>query len=327
VQARRSVWANPRVRELLAYFVPVADEVSRLQRGDDADGVFFQGFAEFGHYAGRVEPSPTRQGMYAIAPSGRLLGSINTRSADSMATMLADALDAWSDLSADERHLSEAQHSALAHVSRWRDAFPEDGLVLDETARDLEPADGETAGSWNLDHVWFTADEARALVPDDPTAVGAAPEPVPDALAQRLARFHLLDTVHGQTTAFPAASVERAELTTQVEAVDGDRVEIVLRGATRCENSGTWAIRGYGEKSPQRRGVSTRLFGRATWDLDRQRFVAFELIASGERWGGTQFNVREQELEPSPIGFVFELAPEDGPRVAPAFIYRYGWRR
>ena len=42
----------------LGEFVPAADEVGRLQRGEDRECRFFQGFAEEGHYVA-VRPSGT----------------------------------------------------------------------------------------------------------------------------------------------------------------------------------------------------------------------------------------------------------------------------
>ena len=58
------------MQELVAKFVPVADEVSRLQRDAEPDCRFFQGFSEKGHYGGRTKPSNTRQGIYAVTATG-----------------------------------------------------------------------------------------------------------------------------------------------------------------------------------------------------------------------------------------------------------------
>ena len=38
----------------------------------------FEVIAEQGHFAGRVKPTPTRQGIYATAPSGRLSASVKS---------------------------------------------------------------------------------------------------------------------------------------------------------------------------------------------------------------------------------------------------------
>ena len=83
--------------------MPAADDVGRLQRDQDEDCKLFQKLAEQGHYAGRTVPSTTRQGIYAAAPSGVLLASINTREPHDVARMLERALERWKELGRDER--------------------------------------------------------------------------------------------------------------------------------------------------------------------------------------------------------------------------------
>ncbi|MCA9320039.1 MAG: hypothetical protein KDB53_04855, partial [Planctomycetes bacterium] len=116
------------MQELAKHFVPVADEVHRLQTGKDADCRLFQKISEQGHYAGRTRPSSTRQGTYAAAPSGVLLASINSRHPEAMAEMLERALNRWNELSEAERYGDDL--SALESVWRWERNYPEDGLVL-----------------------------------------------------------------------------------------------------------------------------------------------------------------------------------------------------
>ena len=65
--------------------------------------------------------------------------------------------------------------------------------------------------------------------------------------------------------------------------------------------------------------------GSATFDLRKERFTEFEIVAIGSRWGYTRFNGRRRgQSEKSPVGFVFQLAESNAPRIAPAFIYQYG---
>jgi hypothetical protein len=74
--------------------------------------------------------------------------------------------------------------------------------------------------------------------------------------------------------------------------------------------------------------MNLKLLGKATFDLAKKRFTAFELVAAGLRKGGTQYNGRPDDLGEHAIGFVFQLAgdsPSD--RVAPAFVWAYRWRR
>jgi len=55
------------VSSLAKRFVPVTDEVWRLQRGTDPECRFFQSFADRGHYRGG---GGTRQGIYVVTPGG-----------------------------------------------------------------------------------------------------------------------------------------------------------------------------------------------------------------------------------------------------------------
>ena len=73
---RGSVWSDPELRALVVeHTVPCADEVWRLQRGDDGECRFFRAMADAGHYG---KGGGTRQGIYLASPSGRLLSSINS---------------------------------------------------------------------------------------------------------------------------------------------------------------------------------------------------------------------------------------------------------
>jgi len=67
--------------------------------------------------------------------------------------------------------------------------------------------------------------------------------------------------------------------------------------------------------------ISTSVWGTATYDLDRERFLAFDLVALGERRDRTVMQGRGS-AEPSPIGIACELAPA-GWRVAPTFVNVY----
>jgi hypothetical protein len=71
------------------------------------------------------------------------------------------------------------------------------------------------------------------------------------------------------------------------------------------------------------------LLGTATFDLKKERFLSFELVAVGTRWGATQFNVRSDDLGPAGMGFYFTLAGDSpAERVAPAHFFQvYRWNR
>ena len=324
--ARRSVWSDPIVQELLASFVTVADEVGRLQRGKDAECRTFQGFCESGHYGGRTEPTDTRQGIYVVTPRGKFLASINTQSAAKVAEMLRASLSRWSELPEEERRLPEQEAKDLQASKRFEDRYPSDGLVLVEHLRDLgrqvDEKDWRTR-AWNNDQVWFTAAEAASLVPQE-REVGASIA-VPARLVERLARFHLIDSVRGQTPPMPREAVREASLQSEVTGVNGDDVLLEFAGTTRTEVESR-LVDGVEPPAKGGRGVATQLRGHARWNAKTSRFDAFELVAMGTRWGATLYNERGRDLGPTAIGYAFVLAAKDHPRVAPSCWWDYDLR-
>ena len=337
--ARRSVWSDPNVVELTQNFVPVADEVARLQRGTDPEARLFQTIAEQGHYAGYGPPkhTGTRQGTYAAAPSGVLLASINSNDPAKMADMLRRALEKWQTLSCEERLLANDPHAVADEAARARGErlYPEGGLVLRVDTRDLPRNDSvrEEPGKWhatavNQDFAWFTKDEARQFVPENPAP--SQVHEVPEPLIRRLARIHFVDNVRGQTPGYHDDAVKTARLTGTVTGVDGPRVSLRLDGEVRLSAEGTWPVNDRHDADnpqPHQRGFEGRLLGYATWDGEKQRFVAFEMVAAGTRWGATQYNVRNGDADPAPLGFALTLAGDTlAERVAPAAYWHYGWK-
>lgn len=309
--------------------MPTADEVWRLQRGSDADCKFFQAFADKGHYR---HAGGTRQGIYVCTPSGKLLASANTLDANRVLELLRGALEKWDALPLQERHLPKGTDLTPRH--RWEDSFPSKGLVLVSTNRDL-PRDGKPGSQrrrrWNRDHVWFTSEEARRWLPPNPhpnpDPHAGATHRLPDRLARRLARFHLVDNVRGQTQPFASEEVREARVVVEVADVKGKTLRLRISGSTRVVADGPWRLGDIHWKPQQHHahGVSTRLLGRATYDLERGAFTEFELVAVGRRWGATQNNGRGKDAGPALIGFVFSIAPRsDAHRVAPTFLDMYG---
>lgn len=314
----------PAVQQLAARFVPVADEVSRLQRDPDADCVFFRGFCELGHYGGRTKPSATRQGIYAVTSTGALLASVNSRDATEVGRMLERALARFDALPVAAR---SGERPALdpAAIRRFENLYPDDGLVLRVYSRDLprtKVTEGWRGTAWNVDHAWFRRDEVLAFVPAPQTGAEAR---MPDAALLRLIRAHLVDNVRGQTLAHGPEHVVGKRLLARTARIDGDLQLLELEGEVQVERAGTWATRGYGPHGPQRLGFAGRLYGAARFDRAAGRFVEFRLLAVGLRHGATEFNGRHDDPGPAPLGFALELAPAGAVRVAPSMHWVYGW--
>jgi hypothetical protein len=311
VAARAAAFADPEVIRLASEeFLPLAENCSPLQTQQDAKGEFFRLVAEQGHYAGRTVPSATRQGQYAFTPDGQLLASINTRDADKMLGMMQEALEKWRALQGQPSAAVEA--GAYERDPRYPDLYPADGLVLKQTLRDLpRPADHPIPQvrpqAVNFDYAWFAKAEARQFLPSR-LETGQRAE-LPRAIVRRLARFHLLDSVRGETPAWREKSVVAARLYTEVTAVEGTRVHLHLEGQVLNQEEGTWAVRPFRQKwEGLTRGYDCALHGELVYDTASERFEQFDLLAVGDRWGGTEHNNRQEDQLPAPMGTVFEIA-------------------
>jgi hypothetical protein len=262
-----------------------------------------------------------------------LLASVNSNDAGRIADLLRSALAKWKQLPRAERLLAEDPKGQGAALRRPERYYPDNGLVLHVYSRDL-PRDDVAAGwrgkAWNQDYAWFKKEEAKQFLPPS-IQVGQKRE-IPAPLIRRVARGHLVDNVRGQTWPFDEKHIEKARLTAEVTAVDAGIVSLRLEGETRAAAEGTWSVsgqRGGRNLTPQKRGFEARLLGKATYDVKQERFLTFELVAVGMRWGATQFNVRRDDLGPAPMGVLFTLAgATPSERVAPAsFNEVYGWHR
>ena len=280
--------------KLTEQFIPATDEVFRLQRGSDPECVFFQDMANHGHYGG--QPGSTRQGIYVCSPSGKFLASINSNDADRVLEMMREGLANWESLSAPERRLSTENEIKPRH--RWENSFPSDGLIVNVISRDLPAQCDPLAPSevkWNQDRVWYSREEARRWLGQDPQQGDV--HQLPQELVARLARFHFVDNVKGQTSRFSRSGVERSQLSTEVIERQGPSVKLKVSGMTRGV-----AAEGWWQPA---NGVVTRLLGHATFDLQRDAFVEFEMVALGRRWGYTRYNGRRTRPQIGAFGLRF----------------------
>lgn len=243
--------------------------------------------------------------------------------------MLDQARERWNALGRAERLLDTDPEGLFTDLRRTERFYPEDGLVLcvhsRDLLRDILPDDWR-GRAWNQEYAWFTRAEARQFLPPSPV-IGQRHE-LPAPLVSRLVRCHLVDNVRGETPPFAEADIETACLTGHVTGIAGDSVSLRLEGRSRTSVEGLWTIRGLEDNTPtpQKRGFDARLEGVVRYDLRREEFTEFDLVAVGSRWGGTRFNVRHDDLDPAPMGVAFTLAGR-GPseRVPPASFAAYGW--
>ena len=323
---RRFVWSDPRIIELAEQFIPTTDEVWRLQRVQDSDAIFFQEMANKGHYR---TAGQTRQGIYVCSPNGKLLSSINSLNADDVLKSIKNGLEKWNGLSVSERQLPTDQKLKPSH--RWENSYPDQGLVLTSANADLftdPPVQDIRGDRSNLDHVWFSKSEARQWLQDDPQE-GDIYE-LPDHLANRLFCFHLVDNVRGQTLPFAPQEIKKSNLQIEVQDRHQSNVRIKIKGYSEAIAQGEWLLgqNDWTPTYPLDHSMKTEMLGKATFDLSLNRFMEFEMVAIGKRYGKTQNNSRRNSPDTSYIGYLFTLAEgRASDKIAPAFvdIYNADW--
>ncbi len=307
---RESVFSDPAViRAITDQFVPVADDVTKLQYADDEIGRFFRAVAVQGHMKGRSRPENSHQGIYAFAADGTHLASGNPLQAEKTLALVQDALARWAEVK------GEGETPPRELIGAVVDAYPGGGAVLRMAARDLPRPNGvppevaRYATQWNFDHVWLRPADIRAFVPDV-IEVGAERQVPPELLA-RIARFHLRDIVRGEPWIWGPESVERVELASRVTDIVDQRATLALAGAVvlrqhvafrDAHREVDWAFENV---------LDATMTGEAVWNITGERFERLDLLVAGQREGAHRYNVRTADPGPAPIGFAFELAGDE----------------
>jgi hypothetical protein len=256
------------------------------------------------------------QGIYVATPSGKLLAFCQ-RDHDprSIEKLLSGALDQWNALARTDRLGARPPRPAREARSHPERRPPQGGLVLEVFVRDLPrksaPPQPKLASMWNHDFAWFTREEVRSMSPATPTP--GRRHRVPDELVRRLARLHLLDSVRGINDARPYGDehVEKAEMFVRVVKVEGDLLRLDLEGSTRAVEPPLAGAAGSGRPDEKERGYAASLLGHATVDLHQGKFISFDLVAIGPRWGGRGYahSMRQDDPGPQPMGFAFRIVP------------------
>jgi hypothetical protein len=251
---RASVFADDEIVSLLrTRFVPVAVDEWYHVRRQDPEGEFYRKvvFQRAGMQAGR-----TTQGFYLFDAEGTLIQGWNNRDTAKVKRNLQEALQrplprtAAKDEPAEDRRLARRP--------------PEGGLVVDVHSRIVKAAWTPAKNEWDeilraatgRDRLWISSSEAASL------AAGAMPE----SLARRIARFHLVDNTRGEPPMWSRAEVRELKIGLAPDK-RGYRLEGRVRLAT---DSGD-------------RGYEAALLGSV--EIKEGRVARFDVVARGEFWG------------------------------------------
>ncbi len=276
--------------------------------------------AEQGHYGGRTEPTATRQGLYACTSDGELLGSINTRDAAPLLELLEQSLERWRKRPAWGASDDIPESYPIDPGLGW--SYPDNGLALKVTVRDLPRNSDGLDARHNIDFAWFTEEEVRALVPGN--ARPGQTWRAPDFFTKRLALRHFIDTVRGQSPGWREANLKVGEFRMTVESAEAGLIRLRMEGRIHLEAEPTYETNPFSKLTVDKpRGLNLTLYGILAFDSRRRTVESFDAVATGDRWGYTTYNVRFDDPGPAPIGFAFERASDDPiERTPPASIGR-----
>lgn len=287
---RASTFADAGLVALLQRaFVPVAIDQAYERRQQDREGEFYRRFAgqRFSAEGRREDFRNTTQGFYVATAAGELLLYNNNRDPAKVRRLV-------------ERALAEFERSEAATADtpaidpgdadpRYAPEPPDGGLVVRVRARVLggypdtdDPYRRAMQQALSRDNLWITAAEHRALVEGR----------LPDTLARRIARFHLVDNTRGEPPMWQPDELRQVD----VELRDGR-----ITGAVHLRTDDA------------ERGYDAQLLGYV--ETDGERVTRFDVVADGHFEGEGRYT-RGAPPGRFPLAIVFSLA--DGSDVADA---------
>ena len=305
-------------------YIPVSADDWYERRRRDAVGEFFRSVADQGPRKG--EGGGTRQGIYCLTADGKLLAYKNAgQNAAVMREVLQRALVAWKKLPEDQRKPGALTVPDPGKLDpRYSRKLPAGAVVVKVYTRILDH-DGDGAfckGTCSTlggdkaarDHLWLTAADLQALVPAD--AKRGDRFPLPKAVAERIARFHLVDNTRGEPPFWRKEEVRRSDLVLTVAEATKQRIELRLEGRVLLATDADLA--------QATRGFDVRLLGQIHLDRSKHALQRFDIVAVGDHWGEGTFTGNARAGR-KPLGLVFELTAGDVPgQVPPQAIREIG---
>ncbi len=206
----------------------------------------------------------------------------------------------------------------------YRAVTAEDYPLVKGNSKHFESLKGIGNFGPNVDCMWLTEAEWRALVPAKP--VKGERRDVDPTVTERLARFHLVPhKMVGGSGGWGKSQVKQARLSLIVEDVTDNQVRLRAEGFAHL-GSGYDAARATTPNGPLGHGYEAPLHGFLEYDRTKGAFTRFDLVAPGDVWGRWgDANGKSMAVERpgrNPVLIAVELATGDSPtnRIPPG-----GW--
>jgi len=123
----------------------------------------------------------------------------------------------------------------------------------------------------------------------------------------------LIDRVRGSGLSFQPKDFQKAILRTTITNITGDMVQMRFDGLANAVAEGRWGL-APGEATSddlQIRGIDLQLLGHGRYNSATKKWVGFDMIALGTRWGGAPGNFRKDDTRTAPIGFFMSIPEGD----------------
>jgi hypothetical protein len=328
VAGRALAFSDPEIlRMARENYVPVACDDWYQRRREDDEGRFFRSVADQGPRKGAG--GSTRQGIYCLTASGKLLAYKNAQDPEVMREVLRQGLAKWRRLPASERRPGAYQYPGLARPDeRYVRTPPPGGLIVNVYTRIMDHDDkdrlcrglcdspgGDQAAR---DHLWLTKADWQTLA----RAVRRKGQhfPMPRPLADRLLRFHLVDNTRGEPGSWRPEDVRKSDLTWTAEEATPTSLRLRLDGSALLATDA--------DPERARRGYDVRLLGYLHYDRAKGVIDRFELLAVGDHWGVSTFTPGARPGR-KPLGVAMELRrgndpadllPPQGARWLPGYL-------
>jgi hypothetical protein len=290
-------FADPEmVKMLKSDFIPVAIDQWYHRRQKDSEGEFYRKIASQGP---RNDFNATTQGRYICSPDGTLLGYNNNRGPERISKLMKVALAKFEPESLNSVKRIDSETSDPKYSVKP----PKDGLILRVHSKVLDGY--EPTENWTVvfqraigrDNAWLTADEKAELM----YCIGQGGE-IPKKIAQRIARFHLIDNTRGEPPRWQPSEIKSLSL-----RIDKDGG---IRGAVHLETK------------DGKRGYKANLLGVAK--VAEGEIVQFDLVSKGEFWGTGPYTGFAPDGQ-FPFAVAFRIADGTDPADAIAPHGTKGW--
>lgn len=246
----------------------------------------------------------TKQGIYMIGPNAEYLEgkfAAGGNSSDIVARMNR-ALSRWESLRKEKGYAN----APIPSVKATHPPEVKGDLILRINSRDLPRRPGDQSGrrisdaerqnqtawpdftQWAWNESWIGLPSAVAFVPNSDQ-----PQQISASAVRAIARTALVDNVRGQNPDWRDGDVKSVAITMQRIASRGGKQIIRYTGSAQITD---------GNKA-----YAPNCYGEGIYDPASRKFDSLDLVWLGIRTGAAQFNQRERDRAPAPMGITLSL--------------------